>query len=100
MAKAAAKTAAKTTAKAGKAGKKKALEKKVVPTGLVHVQASFNNTIITITDPLGNVLSWSSSGSLGFRGSRKGTPFAAQQASLTAANKAKESGLRSVEVNV
>ena len=103
MAKAAAKTAAKTTAKAGKAGKKKAFkkkEKKVVPTGLVHVQASFNNTIITITDPLGNVLSWSSSGSLGFRGSRKGTPFAAQQASLTAANKAKESGLRSVEVNV
>ncbi len=75
MAKAAAKTAAKTTAKAGKAGKKKAFkkkEKKVVPTGLVHVQASFNNTIITITDPVGNVLSWSSSGSLGFRGSRKG----------------------------
>ena len=62
--------------------------------GLVHVQASFNNTIVTITDPIGNVISWSSSGSLGFRGSRKGTPFAAQQASLTAANKAKESGLR------
>jgi small subunit ribosomal protein S11 len=103
MAKAAAKTAAKTTAKAGKAGKKKAFkkkEKKVVPTGLVHVQASFNNTIITITDPLGNVLSWSSSGSLGFRGSRKGTPFAAQQAAMTAANKAGESGLRSVEVRV
>ena len=69
-----------------------------MPAGLVHVQASFNNTIITITDPMGNVLSWSSSGSLGFRGSRKGTPFAAQQASLTAANKAKESGLRTVEV--
>ena len=68
--------------------------------GLVHVQASFNNTIITITDPIGNVLSWSSSGSLGFRGSRKGTPFAAQQASLTAANKAKESGLRTVKVEV
>ena len=65
--------------------------------GMVHVQASFNNTIITITDPMGNVLAWSSSGSLGFRGSRKGTPFAAQQASLTAANKAKESGLRTVE---
>ena len=71
-----------------------------VPMGLVHVQASFNNTIMTFTDPVGNVLAWSSSGSLGFRGSRKGTPFAAQQASLTAANKAKESGLRSVEVRV
>ena len=68
--------------------------------GVVHVQATFNNTIITITDPMGNVLSWSSSGSLGFRGSRKGTPFAAQQASLTAANKAKESGLRTVNVRV
>ncbi len=64
------------------------------------MQASFNNTIITITDQVGNVLSWSSSGSLGFRGSRKGTPFAAQQASMTAANKAKESGLRTVEVRV
>ena len=86
---------------AAKTGKKKAFkkkEKKSVPVGVVHVQASFNNTIITITDPIGNVLSWSSSGSLGFRGSRKGTPFAAQQASLTAANKAKESGLRSVDV--
>ncbi len=68
--------------------------------GVCHVQATFNNTIITFADPLGNVLSWSSSGSLGFRGSRKGTPFAAQQASLTAANKAKESGLRVVEVRV
>src|SRR5260370_9557748 len=91
---------AKAPAKAGKKKTFKKKEKKNVPTGLVHVQASFNNTIITITDPLGNVLAWSSSGSLGFRGSRKGTPFAAQQASLTAANKAKESGLRSVEVNV
>src|SRR5882672_7939737 len=86
-----------------KAGKKKAFkkkEKKSVPVGVVHVQASFNNTIITVTDPVGNVLSWSSAGSLGFRGSRKGTPFAAQQASLTAANKAKESGLRTVHVEV
>jgi small subunit ribosomal protein S11 len=91
-----AKAAAKQTKK--KAFKKK--EKKNVPVGLVHIQASFNNTIITITDPLGNVLSWSSSGSLGFRGSRKGTPFAAQQASLTAANKAKEAGLRTVDVRV
>jgi len=85
------------------AGKKKTFkkkEKKNVPVGLVHIQASFNNTIITITDQTGNVLAWSSSGSLGFRGSRKGTPFAAQQASLTAANKAKEYGLRTVEVRV
>jgi small subunit ribosomal protein S11 len=91
-----AKTPAKNTKK--KSFKKK--EKKVVPTGLVHVQASFNNTIVTFTDHTGNVIAWSSSGSLGFRGSRKGTPFAAQQASLTAANKAKEYGLRVVEVRV
>lgn len=75
-------------------------EKKNVPFGTVYVQASFNNTIVTFTDPLGNTLAWSSSGSLGFRGSRKGTPFAAQQASLTAANKAKDAGLRTVEVRV
>jgi len=92
MAKAPAKTAKKKTFK------KK--EKKIVSNGLVHIQASFNNTIVTFTDLVGNVLAWSSSGSLGFRGSRKGTPFAAQQASLTAANKAKEYGLRSVEVMV
>jgi small subunit ribosomal protein S11 len=91
-----AKAAAKTTKK--KTFKKK--EKKNVPYGIMYVQASFNNTIITFTDPTGNVLAWSSSGSLGFRGSRKGTPFAAQQASLTAAQKAKESGMRSVEVRV
>ena len=68
--------------------------------GVAHIQATFNNTIITIADPEGNTVSWSSAGSLGFRGSRKGTPFAAQQAALTAANKASESGLRSVEVRV
>ena len=94
------KAPAKTAAKGGKEKTFKKKEKKMVPVGVVHVQASFNNTIITITDPMGNVLSWSSSGSLGFRGSRKGTPFAAQQASLTAANKAKESGLRTVNVEV
>ena len=91
-----AKAPAKTTKK--KTFKKK--EKKIVPAGIVHVQASFNNTIITFTDLNGNVLAWSSSGSLGFRGSRKGTPFAAQQASLTAANKVKEYGLRTAEVRV
>ena len=92
--------ATKAPAKGGKKKTFKKKEKKSVPVGIVHVQASFNNTIITVTDPVGNELSWSSSGSLGFRGSRKGTPFAAQQASLTAANKAKESGLRTVNVEV
>jgi len=89
---------AQKTAQKKKAYKKK--EKKNIPVGVVHVQASFNNTIITFTDQTGNVVAWSSSGSLGFRGSRKGTPFAAQQASLTAANKAKEAGMRTVEVRV
>src|ERR1051326_1160131 len=89
---------AKAPAKTGKKKVFKKKEKKVVSVGLVHVQASFNNTIVTFTDMVGNVLAWSSAGSLGFRGSRKGTPFAAQQASLTAANKAKEYGLRTVEV--
>jgi small subunit ribosomal protein S11 len=94
---------AKAPAKAGKAGKKKSFkkkEKRVVHTGTVHVQATFNNTIVTIADPEGNTISWSSAGSLGFRGSRKGTPFAAQQASMTAASKAKEVGLRTVDVRV
>jgi small subunit ribosomal protein S11 len=86
-----------------KKGKKKTFkkkEKKHVPHGVVHIQASFNNTIITITDGEGRTISWKSSGSLGFRGSRKGTPFAAQQASMNAANMAREHGLRSVEVRV
>jgi small subunit ribosomal protein S11 len=100
----AAKTAAKAAGKApAKAGKKKSFkkkEKRVVHTGVVHIQATFNNTIVTIADQEGNTVAWSSAGSLGFRGSRKGTPFAAQQASLTAANKAVESGLRTVEVRV
>ena len=76
-----------------KKGKKKTFKKKErkhVPHGLVYVQASFNNTIVTITDMNGNVLSWKSSGSLGFRGSRKGTPFAAQQAAQNAANAARD----------
>src|SRR6202142_3877931 len=91
---------AKAPAKSSKKKSFKKKEKKSVPTGLVHIQATFNNTIVTITDPVGNVIAWSSAGSLGYRGSRKGTPFAAQQAALTAANKAKESGLRVVEVRV
>jgi small subunit ribosomal protein S11 len=102
MAKAPAK-AAKTTKAAKSTGKKKSFkkkEKRVVHSGLVHIQATFNNTIVTISDQEGNTIAWSSAGSLGFRGSRKGTPFAAQQAAMTAANKASESGLRSVDVRV
>ena len=91
---------AKAPAKATKKKSFKKKEKKSIPSGLVHIQASFNNTIVTFTDTIGNVIAWSSSGSLGFRGSRKGTPFAAQQASMTAATKAKESGMRTVEVRV
>ena len=90
--------------KPAKATKKKKTfkkrEKRVVQVGVVYVQASFNNTLVTITDQQGNVVSWSSAGSLGFRGSRKGTPFAAQQAALQAANAAKDHGMRSVEVRV
>jgi small subunit ribosomal protein S11 len=88
------------TGKAGKNKKFKKRERKNVPYGLVHIQASFNNTIVTITDSNGNTLSWKSSGSLGFRGSRKGTPFAAQQAAINAANQARDHGLRSVDVRV
>jgi small subunit ribosomal protein S11 len=75
-------------------------EKRIVPNGVAYIQASFNNTVVTITDMEGNVICWSSSGSLGFKGSRKGTPFAAQQAAVTAANRAREAGMRSLEVNV
>ncbi len=92
--------AAGAPAKKGKTKKFKKRERKNVPYGVAHIQASFNNTIVTIADSEGNVLSWKSSGSLGFRGSRKGTPFAAQQAAMNAANMAREHGLRSVEVRV
>jgi small subunit ribosomal protein S11 len=88
--------------KAG-AGKKKTFkkkEKKLVPHGVVHIQASFNNTIISITDPEGNLVTQSSAGALGFRGSRKGTPFAAQQAALRAAQGARDAGMSSCEVRV
>ena len=95
-----AKAQAAATGKAGKNKKFKKRERKNVPYGLVHIQASFNNTIVTNTDNMGNTLSWKSSGSLGFRGSRKGTPFAAQQAAINAANQARDHGLRSVDVRV
>jgi len=83
--------------------KRKQVKKKVkknIQNGVVHIQSSFNNTIVTITDPQGNVLSWSSSGLNGFKGSRKSTPFAAQMASEDAVNKAMDHGLRNVEVYV
>jgi len=79
---------------------KKRGEKRVVYHGVVHIQASFNNTIITITDGDGAVLAWSSAGGIGFKGSRKGTPFAATQAAITAGHGAKAFGVRSVEVRV
>ena len=72
--------------------------KKSIPSGLAYIQATFNNTIVTITDPQGNVVSWSSAGSKGFKGSRKSTPFAAQIAAQDAADKASEHGMRSVGV--
>ena len=100
MAKPEAAAGAPAPAKKGKTKKFKKRERKNVPFGIAHIQASFNNTIVTIADSEGNVLSWKSSGSLGFRGSRKGTPFAAQQAAITAANMAREHGLRSVDVKV
>ncbi|MBO5526121.1 MAG: 30S ribosomal protein S11 [Clostridia bacterium] len=79
---------------------KKRKELTKVDKGQVHIQSSFNNTLVTITDMNGNAISWSSAGSLGYKGSRKGTPFAAQMAAETAARAAKEHGLRSVEVYV
>ena len=79
---------------------KKRGEKRVVHHGLAHIQASFNNTIITITDAEGNVVAWSSAGGIGFKGSRKGTPFAATQAAINAGNAAKGVGMRSLEVLV
>jgi len=87
---------AKTPAK--KTFKKK--EKKNIPVGIVHISASFNNTLISITDTNGNLIAQCSSGARGFRGSRKGTPFAAQQAAGEAARKAAEAGVREVEVRV
>jgi len=81
-----------------KSGKKK--EKKNISEGVAHIQSTFNNTIVTITDVSGNVISWSSSGVQGFKGSRKGTPFAAQQAGEDAVKKAREHGLRTLQVYV
>ena len=89
--------AATTAKKETKVAKK---ERRVVPHGVAHVQATFNNTIISITDPEGNSIAWSSAGRIGFKGSRKGTPFAAQVAAEAAARKAAEYGMRQVQVFV
>ncbi|MFC1987359.1 30S ribosomal protein S11 [Chloroflexota bacterium] len=75
-------------------------ERKAIPSGKVYIQSTFNNTIVTLTDPEGNVIAWGSSGTSGFKGSRKGTPYAAQLAARDAARKAMEHGLRQVEVYV
>jgi len=91
---------AKAPAKTGKKKVFKKKEKRIVPIGLVHIQATFNNTLVSVTDPDGKLVCWSSAGALGFKGSRKGTPFAAQQAALRAANAARDHGMRSVEVRV
>ncbi|MBQ9080549.1 MAG: 30S ribosomal protein S11 [Clostridia bacterium] len=87
-------------ANVGKKVVKRRREKKNIPEGQVHIRATFNNTIVTITDKEGNAISWASAGELGFKGSRKSTPFAAQMASETAAKAATEHGLKSVEVYV
>jgi small subunit ribosomal protein S11 len=87
---------------AGKKERKgsKRKEKRNVPHGVAHIQATFNNTIISIADPEGNVLSWSSAGKVGFKGSRKGTPFAAQMAAQNAGNGARDAGVRTLDVQV
>jgi len=85
-------------AKKGSRGRKK--EHRNVPRGVAHIQSTFNNTIITITDPQGNSIAWSSAGALGFKGSRKSTPFAAQIAADAVARKALDAGMRTVEVFV
>ncbi len=83
-----------------KKGRPRRRERKNVPVGHAHIQSTFNNTIVTITDPQGNVLAWASAGTQGFKGSRKGTPFAAGLAAEAAAKKAMEHGVRQVEVYV
>jgi len=83
-----------------RASKSKKKIKKSIPKGIVHIKATFNNTIVTITDPQGNVVAWASAGNLGFKGSRKSTPFAAQMTAEEASKRAMEHGVRKVEVHV
>ncbi|WP_071028060.1 30S ribosomal protein S11 [Peptoniphilus raoultii] len=87
-------------AKKQKATRVKRRARKNIEKGQAHIASTFNNTMVTLTDTNGNVISWASAGQLGFRGSRKSTPFAAQEAAAEAANKAKEHGLKSVDVYV
>lgn len=87
-------------AKQAKSGSRKKKERKNVPSGVAHIRSTFNNTVITITDPEGNTISWASSGTQGFKGSRKSTPFASQLAAQDAAKKAMEHGMRTVEVYI
>ena len=75
-------------------------EKRVIPRGQAHIQATFNNTVITLTDPKGNTLGWASAGTVGFKGSRKSTPYAAQVAAQQAARLAQENGMREVDVYI
>ncbi len=82
----------------GRSSRKKV--KKNVPAGIAHIKSTFNNTIVTITDPNGNTIAWSSAGAQGFKGSRKSTPFAAQQAAEAAAKKAMEHGMKSIAIYV
>jgi len=89
---------AKDTKKDRKGGKKR--ERRNVPHGVAHIQATFNNTIVSITDPEGGLLAWSSAGRIGFKGSRKGTPFAAQVAAQNAGNSVRDVAMRSVDVMV
>jgi len=91
---------AKPEAAAGKKKAPKRKEKRVVPHGVAHIQATFNNTIVTLTDPEGSVVGWSSAGKVGFKGSRKGTPFAAQMAAQNASTAAREAGMRTLDVLV
>ena len=91
---------AKASVAAGKKVVKKRRERKNIEKGAAHIRATFNNTIVTITDVNGNAVSWASAGELGFRGSKKSTPFAAQSAAETAAKAAMEHGLKTVEVYV
>lgn len=88
------------TAKKARQAKARRRERKMVPRGMAFVQSTFNNTVVTLTDPQGNVLSWGSAGATGFKGSRKSTPYAAQVTSEGAARRAMEHGLRQVEVFV
>jgi small subunit ribosomal protein S11 len=89
-----------TDAKASERAQRRKRGRKNIAEGVVHIHSTFNNTIVTITDYQGNVISWSSAGAMGFKGSRKGTPFAAQQAADSAAKKAMDHGLRSVQIFV